>query len=277
MTTLNIVDRGVVPGAADSTSAIQDIINGAEVDDSVYVPKGTFNVDAVKGLQLRTGINFVVGVGGVLKAIPNAAHFSSVLVAQGVHDVSLTINGSIIGDLNTHLVPTGEWGMGISVLSSQKVGIGGFGRVTQCWGDGIYLQDAKDVIVREITSDRNRRNGMSVISVDGLKVFKCIFSNTQGTDPQAGLDMEPDDSTQFIKNVEVAYCQFIDNAGAGVLFGFGGAPRANLQNVNVHDNVYRGCKPISGVDPPLARLLYAACRWVPAYDWWGYPRDYSIT
>lgn len=276
MTTLDLIDCGVQPGA-DSTDAIQDIINGARIGETVYVPKGTFNIDATKSLNLRTGIGLVVSVGATLQAIPNNHSFSSVVTIANAHDVSLTINGSIVGDRNTHLVRSGEWGMGVSVLGSHNVSIYGSGKVTQCWGDGIYVQDAKNVIVSGLTCDGNRRQGMSVISVDGLKVLKCIFSNTKGTDPQSGLDMEPDDATQFIRNVEIAYCQFIDNAGAGILFGFGRVPRGNLQNVNVHDNIYQGCKPISGVDPPLAKLLYASCRWVPGYDWWGYPRDYAIT
>src|SRR5690348_8573566 len=59
----NLIDCGVEPGAADTTDAIQDIINAAQIGDTVYVPTGTFNIDATKSLNLRTGIGLVVSVG----------------------------------------------------------------------------------------------------------------------------------------------------------------------------------------------------------------------
>jgi hypothetical protein len=40
--------------------------------------------------------------------------------------------------------------------------------------------------------DRNYRQGMSVIAAVNLTVERTIFSNTAGTAPAAGVDLEPD-------------------------------------------------------------------------------------
>ena len=63
-------------------------------------------------------------------------------------------------------------------------------------GDGLYIDDmnhgrpnkeiSRDIFVRDCVFDRNYRQGLSVISVINLQVERCTFSNTNGTDPQAG-------------------------------------------------------------------------------------------
>jgi hypothetical protein len=57
---------------------------------------------------------------------------------------------------------------------------------------------------------------MSVISVDGLRVSKSVFAETQGTPPMAGIDFEPNQADESISNVEISECMFADNAGFGV-------------------------------------------------------------
>jgi hypothetical protein len=43
----------------------------------------------------------------------------------------------------------------------------------------------KNILIQDVISDDNYRQGMSVISVVGLRVKNCTFSNTNGTEPQA--------------------------------------------------------------------------------------------
>ena len=43
-----------------------------------------------------------------------------------------------------------------------------------------------------VTADNNRRQGLSIVEADGVLVTDSIFSNTHGTRPSAGIDLEPD-------------------------------------------------------------------------------------
>jgi hypothetical protein len=256
----------------DNTGELQHIIDTAE--DVVIIPNGTWMIDATKGLMLRSGLQLQIQ--GVLQAIPNGQSWTNVLRGDGVQDVKINLVGQIVGDRQAHLVTTGEWGMGVCLLNCTNVTITGAGVVTQCWGDGIYIQECVSVSITGINSLDNRRNNMSVISVDGLIVSQAAFNGASGTAPSAGIDLEPDNTSEFVKNVDIGNCQFVGNDGAGILLGFGGAPESNFGNIKIHNNTYKNNKPISGVDPWYAKLLYATCRTLPGYDWWGYPRDLTL-
>jgi hypothetical protein len=258
----------------DHTDAIQQTLNSAG-GNQVIVPPGDWLIDAVRGIQLPGRCNLVIN--GNLHAIPNDSDWSHILLADGVGNVQITVNGQIVGERMDHQSTNGTGhGMGVMLNNASNVLLNGSGIITQCWGDGIYIWGCTGVVINGINSLGNRRNNMSVISVNGLNVSSAAFNDANGAAPEAGIDLEPDDNTQYIKNVDIGNCQFVNNAGCGVQFGFGGAPQSNFSNVKVHDNVYKGNKPIGGVNTPLANLLYATCRWLPGYDWWGFPTSYTI-
>lgn len=59
------------------------------------------------------------------------------------------------------------------------------------------------------------RQGMSVISAINLTVENTIFSNTAGTAPAAGVDLEPDFPHEAMINVTFTDCACVGNAGGG--------------------------------------------------------------
>ena len=267
---MDITTLGASPSLLDNTDLIQKAIDTSAPGELVIIPQGVFKVDAVKGLQLKSGTN--LRIDGTLQALPNDQPHSSVLVANGVHDIPITLNGQIIGERETHIGNTGEWGMGITISNSSNVSVWGTGTISKCWGDGIYIWEGHNIGVYLVTLDSNRRNNMSVISVDGLTVQNITSQNAGGTDPQSGLDLEPDYPTEFIKNVDISKNKFINNKGCGVMFGFGGAPRSNFSNVNVHDNTFSGGKPIGGVNTWYMNLLYA----IFPNQYWMFPTSYKL-
>lgn len=258
----------------DNTAQLQDMINAAK-GGPVTIPAGLWYVDATVGLVIPSGTQLTIA--GSLAALPNGNDWSHIILCNNVEDVSINLTGSIIGEGLVHLndVGTGH-GMGVMFQNSGNVSLSGTGSISHCWGDGVYVIGCTGVSVTGIISDWNRRNGMSVISVDGLTVSNAAFNYQSGTAPQVGIDLEPDTATEFIKAVDIGHCQFVGNTGAGVQFGFGGAPKSNFTNVKVHDCLYKGNKPIAGLDTWYSNLLYATTRWVPGYDWWGVPTEVSI-
>ena len=114
-----------------------------------------------------------------------------------------------------------EWRMTLAIRGSKNINVSGL-TLKDSGGDGIYVNGSKersfseDVLLRDITCDNHYRQGISVISTENLKVENCEFSNTWGTPPCSGVDIEPDKSEQRIKNVVFSGSKFIDNAGDGI-------------------------------------------------------------
>jgi|EP01043_Picozoa_sp_COSAG02_P012069 hypothetical protein len=78
----------------------------------------------------------------------------------------------------------------------------------------------RNLHVRDVVLDRNYRQGMSVISAQNAKFLNCTFSNTFGTAPQAGVDLEPDPSDVpsdplRLTNITFQDCVAVNNSGAG--------------------------------------------------------------
>jgi hypothetical protein len=89
-------------------------------------------------------------------------------------------------------------------------------------GDGILVlgggerTHSSNIHIKDVVCDNNYRQGISVISVDGLVVEDCVFKNTWGTPPSSGVDIEPDSSEERVKGVVFRNCRFQDNYGDGI-------------------------------------------------------------
>ena len=94
--------------------------------------------------------------------------------------------------------------------------------IVESGGDGIYLGQGngpcRNFVLRGVTSVNNRRQGISVISVDGLLIDRCTFKDTSGTPPAAGIDFEPNKGNQHICNVTMRDSVFENNDGCGIEF-----------------------------------------------------------
>jgi hypothetical protein len=93
-------------------------------------------------------------------------------------------------------------------------------------GDGIYVGGAnywqdnltysKDILIEDVQCINNYRQGLSVTSVENMKVINCHFSKTKGALPEAGVDVEPFETYQRIVNLEFRNCKFFDNNWSGL-------------------------------------------------------------
>jgi predicted neuraminidase len=87
--------------------------------------------------------------------------------------------------------------------------------------DGLLLTGEKgrpcrDIHLRDVICDNNSRQGLSALSVDGLNVEDCVFKNTWGIAPSAGVSLEPENADQILRNVVFRSCRFEDNQGQGI-------------------------------------------------------------
>jgi hypothetical protein len=115
-----------------------------------------------------------------------------------------------------------EWRMGIALRGCRHVLSEGL-RVEGSGGDGFYVDGggdrgwSEDITLRNCTAYDHHRQGVSVISAANLLIENCEFSNTWGTAPEAGIDLEPDTESQRLANCVIRNCIFENNNGNQIL------------------------------------------------------------
>lgn len=123
------------------------------------------------------------------------------------------------------VMPGGEFNEGehrhcLNLRSVSGVRVHG-GTYARSGGDGIYLgvRDARrtndDIVITDIVSRGNRRQGMSVTCASRLLLRDCLFLGNRGTPPEAGLDFEPNHADDVFTDCVVSHCLAIDNAAQG--------------------------------------------------------------
>ncbi|MCK9412543.1 MAG: right-handed parallel beta-helix repeat-containing protein [Prolixibacteraceae bacterium] len=226
-------------GVTDDTAALQaavDQIGGT--NDTVFVSNGTYMIHPSVHLNLKSNMTLKMANGAVLKAIPVSSDGYAVVNLSNIQNVTI-IGGKVEGERGGHTgaaVAGDGHGHGFTILGTDNIMVKDL-TVKNCWGDGIYVGKGtvmtKNVTIDNVISDNNRRQGMSVVMVDGMVVKNSVFKNTNGTDPQAGIDLEPN-LGNTVNNVKILNCQVIDNAHAGiVLWVSSGFTNTYVTNVTI--------------------------------------------
>jgi polygalacturonase len=221
----------------DSTEALQAAINsGAK---RVFVPK----MDAdwtVRPIKLAGDQELILEKGVVIAArrgeyqgradcVLTARDLSNLIIRGYGATVRMHkedyIVGLVLKDLgwNRWYGPyeKAEWRTALALRGCTGVQVLGL-TLRDSGGDGIYIdgggrQDCcREIHIKDVLCDNNYRQGISVISVDGLLVEDSQFNNTWGTPPSSGVDIEPDAPDQKVKRVVFQNCRFLDNYGDGI-------------------------------------------------------------
>jgi hypothetical protein len=208
--------NGVVgDGTTDDTTAMQALLTSAATF-GVPVVLAPLSVVMVDTLTIPSGTVLNLN-GATLKK--TAATGAVMLNLTGVSNV-LIKDGTLDGDKASYATVT-EQRHGIFILGSTNITIRGVTSKLNK-GDGVYVglngsTECQGIVLDRVTCDANHRQGMSVIAVNGLAATSCWFTNTSGTNPQAGVDVEPNTTTTVCKNIRFTGCTFSGNTGAGFL------------------------------------------------------------
>ena len=225
-TVLDVRNFGAIgDGVHNDTAAIQAAINALPSDGgTVFVPGGTYMIDAVRNLRLRSQMHLQLAPDAKLAALPNSVDRSYVLNVYKVSDVEIS-GGQIVGERDQHMGTTGEWGHAIMIRGSKRVTVRDI-HLSRCWGDGLSIGGAaattgtipsEDVAVTNIVSTGNRRQALTIGRSRGVKIYDSELSYTSGIKPGCGIDIEPDpDSTSSTSGVRIENCWIHHNAGNGI-------------------------------------------------------------
>ena len=202
---------------SDSSDDTQAIQNALDKYDSVYIPDGTYYINVDRMLHLNSGQTLTLSEGATLQAMPTASGYYRIITISNVTDVAVS-GGRIVGDRTVHTGSSGEWGMGIAVENGSKdVAISNIA-ISNCWGDGVFLGDGatvSNVTLDNVVCDNNRRQGLSITNAVHVTITDCTFKNTNGTAPEAGIDIEPD-AGYTTSDITIKNTQCIGNAGSGI-------------------------------------------------------------
>jgi hypothetical protein len=161
------------------------------------------------------------GNGATIKLLTNPCAVYNGIRIQGTENVVID-NLKVIGDRDNHTTTylvdeyVGEWGHCVAVRESNNVVLKNI-EASKAWGDGISIgAGSQRVLIANCVSDNSRRNGLTVASSKSVHVTDCVFSNTSGVAPQAGVDIEPDPVSGIIlKDIVLERCYSHSNSGSG--------------------------------------------------------------
>lgn len=208
-----------------------DFVIDASIDYTAYLQKGLDeNRIAImpnfallvneKGINVKSGLRIIFQKKSSLIMKPNSLEgFYGIMNLFNVEDIRI-YKPVLIGERNKHIGTKGEWGMGIFIKGAKNIQIIN-PIISDCWGDGIVFgkgnNGCRNIKIINAKIDNCRRNGISLCDGYNIEIRNPIISNTQGTLPMCGMDIEPDDNNATINNILIINPITFNNSTAGIL------------------------------------------------------------
>lgn len=263
------------PGCTNDTPHINALLRDWERHpdryEAFYIPAGVYHIDTVGGgfggIVLTSNQKLIMSSSTLLMAIGNNQENSRVIWAFGRKNITIS-GGQIIGERKIHKGTNGEWGHGIQISGCTNVTIENVD-ISQCWGDGIYLgiyenaeqgnPISRDVTITNCNLHHNRRNNLSITDASNVTVKNCSFKYANGTNPQYGIDIEPNQG-KTCSNVTISNSTFQGNAGGTIQIL--GQLNAHVRDVTI-ENCTGDKKPVqwSGFGGSVSGVTERGNKW----------------
>ncbi|RKN84304.1 right-handed parallel beta-helix repeat-containing protein [Paenibacillus ginsengarvi] len=213
-------------GVTADTAALQAALQASQ-GKTLYIPKQTGPYYLTGQLFVSSHTTIVLESGTIIQAIDTlsrVAPYERLLRIKMVENVRIQGNGATLR-MNKTAFTSGEQAHCIDISGSRNVVIEQL-NCNDSGGDGFYIGNyevvsgvgpCKNIVLRDCSADNNRRQGLSVISVEDLLVDHCRFTNTKGTAPEAGVDIEPNGQSEYLRNIRFINCVSENNAGDGFI------------------------------------------------------------
>jgi len=220
--------------------------------NSYVAPNGK---TAYYGVKLANNVRIQAAPGVVIKAMPThngdpiSYERAYMFLCQAVNNVEFC-NLRLVGERYTHDLSgssTDEWCHGIQIIGAQHVTVRAC-IISDCTGDGICVGryngvDPSDIIICDVVCTGNRRQALSLTGGDTLQVYDSEFSNTYGTAPQNGIDIEPMGGAN-LSNITIDNCLIRNNSGDGIELNANGTATSvtnlTVQNCLLAENYWHG-------------------------------------
>ena len=210
------------PDKADATSAIQKALNSKA--DTVIVDNPGFTY-LVHPLHLRSNQTVIFEDGVVIQAIPGGFKGASECLINGkkVKNVTLLGKGKVVLTMNKRDYRKASYIKSpyrnlLDLRSCTNITVKNL-TLKSSGGDGIYLAalqskttpPSSKILLEDLIVDDHYRQGLSIISARDITVRNCVFSNTKGAAPMAGIDLEPNKTDENLSGIVIENCKFFGN------------------------------------------------------------------
>ena len=191
----------------NKTAYVQSIF-----DTGGLVPYGTYPVGPLK-MRSRRIVRLAPGVRLTALDVLFPERDDCLISFDDVNDSKLiAVNAEIVGQLMNPL--SGEWRHLLMFRAATRCGVVG-GRWSNGWGDGCWIGpswDARKQPCSLISVDGSSfistyRNGISIVSALDVLISRCKVWGPEGTNPQAGIDIEAAHPSNVLHNIRVDNCR----------------------------------------------------------------------
>lgn len=209
-------------GVSDDTLALQTTLN-LIAGGRALVARG---VAPYKTGPLVVNSDSVIEMeqGTIIEANPGLPEEARLINISDVSNVYVSGNGAVVRLLRAEYL-AGEQRHGVDIVGSNNVTIDDL-TVLDSGGDGFYVGPSRTpggqaysegVSLFNCVADNNLRQGLSIVSGENIVVEGCVFMHSNGTDPQSGVDLEPDSNLERLVNISLINCRFVGNAVSGLV------------------------------------------------------------
>ena len=258
----NVKDYGATgDGTTNDTAAVQACINAAASNGPVWIPEGTYMVNAhtIQSGQVKAGVyipsnsRIVMDTNATLKAIANSQDIYNVLLVYNVSNVTIE-NGTLQGDRATHPITANFNGIGLRIQGATNVNVYGL-TSKDMYTDGFAVvyddlnspyPECQNINFFNCTADNNYRNGASIIGCIGGSIIGGRYINSNGTAPQDGIDIEPNPDNgsgnpSTVSNFVVRDVRAYGNAASGIeVYGAGTVEYVDVVGNQCYSNTTNG-------------------------------------
>jgi hypothetical protein len=200
----------------DDTNVLQTALNNTAANgQTLEIPAGGYNINPV---SFPANSNVFVDTGVTVTA--NSGYGDGVRMLN-ISSSNVTITGASAAVSVFHMrkaeYTSGEQRHCLNIADASNVTINGIS-CNDSGGDGLYVSYSTNVTVQDSVFDNNRRQGSSIVGgVNHIHYLRDHFTNTNGTAPQSGIDIEPNGPKDFLLDVRIEDSYTDGNAGDGLM------------------------------------------------------------
>ncbi|MGP8243103.1 MAG: hypothetical protein ACLQVN_01130 [Bryobacteraceae bacterium] len=204
----------------DDTNVFQTALTSTAANgQTLEIPAGNYNISPI---SFPNNSNVFVDAGATVSA--NSGYgANSVMLTVYASNVTITGAGAAVSVFQMPLAQAASKADGsqsrhcLDVETATNVTITGIS-CNLSGGDGLYLRTSTNVTVTNCIFDHNFRQGSSITGqVNHINYVGDYFTNTSGTAPQSGIDIEPNSPSDYLLDINITNCYTNDNAGDGLM------------------------------------------------------------
>ena len=215
-TTFSLLHFGNAGFGGDDTNVFQTALNFTAANAAALeIPAGNYHISPISfpaNSYLIVDANVTVTANS---GYGTSDHMLNVN-AQNVAIIGAGATTSVFHMLKAEYT-SGEWRHCLDIENAGNVTVSGIS-CNDSGGDGVYLRASSNVTIEDSIFNNHRRQGSSITGqVNHVNFLRDHFTNTIGTAPQSGIDIEPNGPGDYLLDVNISDCYTDGNAGDGLM------------------------------------------------------------